>query len=301
MSTRVPTEDIEVSAGEKVLAVVLAVFIAVGAVWAYVRIDDLGAEHGVAAVQATPSEMAAINAQQAAIRARFDAERDARAARHEVEFTREAYRTALDAGQPSRVLEQDYVAAQKALDAAEARVGVAQAKVDETTPAAEQAQAHRSQELRSDQAGHDRQTFVLRLALLVAMLGSSYYLLGRLRRRRSRYLPAIYAWIGASGVLALVMAGDYTGNYVEFSEAGPLAISLAGIALTLAAFVALQRYLAHRMPARRVRKGECPFCGFPIRGGRHCEGCGRPVVSECSRCHEPRRVGTDHCAVCGNA
>jgi hypothetical protein len=301
MSTRVPAEEIEVSAGEKVLAVVLAVFISVGAVWAYVRVDDLGAEHGVAVVRATPSETVAIKAHQAAIRARFDAERGARAAQHEVEFTREAYRTALDAGQSSPVLEQDYVAAQKALDAAEARVGSARAKVDETAPAAEQAQTRRSQELRSDQAGHDRQTLALRLALLVTMLGSAYYLLGRLRRRRSRYLPAIYAWIGASAVLALVMAGDYTGDYVEFSEAGPLAISLAGIALTLAAFVALQRYLARRVPARRVRKGDCPFCGFPIRGGRHCEGCGRLVVSECSLCHEARRVGTEHCAACGKA
>ncbi|HVQ59239.1 MAG TPA: hypothetical protein VMS60_10090 [Solirubrobacterales bacterium] len=301
MSTRVPVEDIEVSAGEKVLSVVLAVFISVGAIWAYVRVDDLGAEDGVVVVRATPSERAAIDAHQAAMRARFDAGRDVRAAQHKVEFTREAYRTALDAGQSSAALQQDYVAAQETLDNAEGRVDAARATADETAPAAERAETHRSQELRSDQAGHDRWTFVLRLALLATMLGSAYYLLGRLRRRRSRYLPAIYAWIGASGVLALVMAGDYTGNYVEFSEAGPLAISLAGIALTLAAFVALQRYLARRVPARRVRKGECPFCGFPARGGRHCEGCGRLVVSECSRCREPRRVGTEHCAACGKA
>lgn len=301
MSTRVPVEDIEVSTGEKVLAVVLAVFISIGAVWAYVQVDDLGAEDGAVVVRATPSEMAAIEAHQAAIRGRLDAERDARPARADVEFTREAYRTALDAGQPSAALEQDYVAAQEALKDAEGRVDTALAAVNETAPAAERAQARRSQERQSDQAGHDRQTFAIRLALLAAMLGSAYYLLGRLRRRRSRYLPAIYAWIGASGVLALVMAGDYTGNYVEFSETGPLAISLAGIALTLAAFVALQRYLARRIPARRVRRGECPFCGFPVRGGRHCEGCGRLVVSECSRCREPRRVGTAHCAACGKA
>ncbi len=301
MSTRVPAEDIEVTTGEKVLAIVLAVFISVGSVWAYVQVNDLGAEDGAVVVQATPSEMAAIEAHQAAIRTRLGAARDARAARDKVEFSREAYRTALDAGQPSAVLEQDYVAAQEALEDAERRVDAARAAVSETAPAADLAHARRRQELRSDQTGHDRQTFVLRLALLVAMLGSAYYLLGRLRHRRSRYLPAIYAWIGASGVLALVMAGDYTGDYVEFSETGPLAISLAGIALTLVAFVALQRYLARRVPVRRVRKGECPFCGFPIRGGRHCEGCGRLALSECSRCHKPRRVGTEYCAACGKA
>lgn len=297
MTTRVPVEEVEVSTGEKVLAVMLAVFISVGAIWAYVRIDDIG----TVAVQPTPTEQTAIEAHDVANAAHFRAQHEVRVARNEVPRTREAYRTALDAERPAAALERDYVGAQAALDDAEGSLEAARAEVSETAPAAKRAESHLSQERQSEQTRHDRQAFLLRLALLAAMLGSSYYLLARLRRRRSRYLPAIYAWIGASGVLAIVMAGDYTGNYVEFSEAGPLAISLGGIVLTLAAFVALQRYLARRVPARRVRKGECPFCGFPIRGGRHCEGCGRLVVSECSRCHEPRRVGAEHCAACGKA
>ncbi len=275
----------------------LAVFISIGAIWAYVRIDDIG----TVAVQPTPAEQTAIEASDTAHRAHFHAQREVRAARSEVVRTREAYRTALDADRPAVALERDYVDAQAALGDAEGRLGAARAEVSETAPAAMRAEARLDQERHSEQTAHDRQTFLLRLALLATLLGSSYYLLARLRRRRSRYLPAIYAWIGASCVLAIVMAGDYTGNYVEFSDAGPLAISLAGIALTLAAFVALQRYLARRVPARRVRKGECPFCGFPIRGGPHCEGCGRLVVSKCSRCHESRRVGTDHCGACGEA
>jgi hypothetical protein len=297
MTTRVPVEEIEVSIGEKVLAVMLAVFISVGAIWAYVRIDDIGS----VTVQPTSAEQAAVKANEAAGSAHLRAQRRVGAAYNEVARTREAYRTALDARSPAAALERDYVGAEATLDDAKRSLADARAEVSETTPAAERVESRLSQKRDSEQTRHDRQAFLLRLALLAAMLGSSYYLLARLRRRRSRYLPAIYAWIGASGVLAIVMAGDYTGNYVEFSEAGPLAISLAGIGLTLAAFVALQRYLVRRVPARRVRKGECPFCGFPIRSGHHCEGCGRVVVSECSRCHEPRRVGAGHCAACGKA
>ena len=100
-------------------------------------------------------------------------------------------------------------------------------------------------------------------------------------------------------MLSLVLAGDYVTDYIDVQQLGPLVLSAAGIALTLFAFWWLQRYLAQRLPLRRVRKGECPFCGYPLRGGDHCEGCGRNVVAECGSCRSPRRVGTLHCGACG--
>ena len=121
----------------------------------------------------------------------------------------------------------------------------------------------------------------------------------RLRSRNSRYLPAVLALIGAAAVLAVVMAVDYSGDYIAFDDVGPLAISIAGIAMTLVAFVALQRFLAKRVPARRVRRGECAFCGFPLRATAHCEGCGRAAIAACSSCGQERRVGTARCGNCG--
>jgi hypothetical protein len=97
------------------------------------------------------------------------------------------------------------------------------------------------------------------------------------------------------------MAVDYLTDYFEPLDLGPLVISLFGIAVTLLAFVGLQRYLAHRIPQWRVRKGECPFCGYPVRANEHCEGCGRQVIAPCAECNGPRRVGTRHCAACGAA
>ena len=131
MTTRVPVEEIEVSTGEKLLAVMLAIFISVGAIWAYVRIDDIGA----VAVQPTPAEQTAIEANETANRAHFGAQRDVRAERNEVARTREAYRTALDADHPAAALEKDYVAAQAALDDVEGRLKAARAEVSETAPA----------------------------------------------------------------------------------------------------------------------------------------------------------------------
>lgn len=142
----------------------------------------------------------------------------------------------------------------------------------------------------------------VRLALVIGLLAGAYLLLDRLRRARSRYLPLGFSVAAAAAIMALVFAGDYVSDYIDPLDLGPLVLSLLGCAATIAAFVALQRYLARRIPGRRVRKGECPFCGYPVRdGGRHCEGCGREVLAECTTCHASRRVGSTHCVACGAA
>jgi hypothetical protein len=287
---QVGDREIETSGTEKVLALVLAVFIAIGAIWGYYKLDEVGKEEASYAPTRT-----------------LLAQRDRRAATRELELSREAYRTALDAGEPSGQLQAEYEVARAELALASNELGEAVKVEARTSPAATEAQ-RRLTELRraeaeradADRARHDRVVFFLRLGLLVLMLAGAYRLLGRLRSRNSRYLPAALAWIGATAVLAAVMAGDYTDSYIAFDEVGPLAISIVGVALTLAAFVALQRFLAKRLPERRVRRGECSFCGFPLRDKPHCEGCGRAAIASCSSCHRDRRVGAPRCGYCGN-
>jgi hypothetical protein len=95
------------------------------------------------------------------------------------------------------------------------------------------------------------------------------------------------------------MAGDYLTDYFDPLDLGPLILALAGGSLTIAAFFALQRYLARRLPTRRVRKTQCPFCGYPRGAASHCEGCGRELVAPCAKCSADRVVGTLHCRACG--
>ncbi|HEX8050550.1 MAG TPA: zinc ribbon domain-containing protein [Solirubrobacterales bacterium] len=310
--TRVGDGEIETSTAEKVLAFVLAVFIAIGAIWGYVKLDEVAKSDSTYSYVPDqrllgPEEFSAVVSHREAIGAVNSAQRNRQAATRRLEFTREAYRTALDADEPSAELRAEYESAQARLASASRKLAAAVAVEARTRPAAQQAK-DRLVELRQDateradddRVRHDRIVFFLRLGLLTLMLAGAYRLLLRLRSRNSRYLPAALAWIGATALLACVMATDYTDSYIEFDEVGPLAISIVGIALTLVAFVALQRFLAKRVPARRVRRGECPFCGFPFRDKPHCEGCGRAVIASCSSCHKDRRVGTPRCACCGN-
>jgi uncharacterized membrane protein YidH (DUF202 family) len=305
MSTRAETlvdvEDLETTKSEKLLAVVLAVFMLIGGIWTYQKLDDYVAE-ALASSQAAPltaAERAAVERYEQAVAAEQRARENVAAARAELDLARETYRTALDEGRPAPQLEQGYERAQAQFVAAGAVAEEAERAVRAAQPAADAAYRRQAETSDARFDRHELAAFLVRLGFVLAVLGASYWALGRLRVRRSRYLPAAFAAVATAAILALVLAGDYLTDYVDPLDVGPLVLSLAGIALTLAAFVALQRYLARRIPIRRVRKGECPFCGYTARPGQHCEGCGRRIVAECTACHRPRRVGTAHCAACG--
>jgi hypothetical protein len=291
-------DEIQTTRGEKALAVVLAIFILIGLVWAYTKIDTRDDPYREPVVLSA-EDQAAISAHEAALRELSGAQVARGEALTDLELKRERYRTALDAGQPAQGLRSEYRAAEQTLSAASARVAAAQARESETRPAANAANERRFEQERERFLSEDRLTFLLRLGFVLVVLGAAYGLLVALRG--SRYFAVAIAAVGAGAVLSIVFAGDYTEDYLDLQQTGPVVLSIAGIALTLGAFWTLQRYLQRRIPLRRVRKRECPFCGFPVGGNERCEGCGRGVVGSCSHCGESRRVGVLFCGSCGKA
>jgi hypothetical protein len=300
LSTHVDVEEIQTTKSEKLLAVVLAGFLLVGGLWSYQKADD-SIRAAVHPAAVAPADRAAVERLELASERQQQAEEAERRALKQMELAREAYRTALDADAPAGTLQRAYEDAQAAYGQAQAAFVAARDEVAEATPAARAAQERIDAERRRTARIESFGSFGVRLLLVLAALGSSYVLLGRLRAMGSRYLPLGLAGVGFAAVLAVVMAGDYVTDYVDPLEFGPLVLASVGVGLTLLAFVALQRYLEKRIPLRRVRKGECPFCGFPGRGEAHCEGCGHSLLGECEACSRPRRVGALHCGACGSA
>ncbi len=307
MTTRVDAEDIATTRSERLLTVVLAAFLLIAGLWAYFNID----------VESSPGYRDPVTTlsapQRAALRRGDAAERRASLTRERVDARRgalverrEAYRTSLDAGRASPMLERRYRTAQARFEQAVTTARRDNAEARRARAAARPAQAavreaERRESRRVDNARRhdDRVSAVRRLLLVLAALALSLWALGRLRRRRSRWLSAALAGVGASAVMALVMAIDYLTDYIDPQDVGVLVLALIGAAMTLVAIAALQRHLARRLPGQRVRKSQCPFCGFPVRGGHHCEGCGRETIAPCAACGDERRVGAVHCAACG--
>ncbi len=303
MSTRIDVEEIQTTKGEKLLAVVLAIFLLIGGIWTYAKIDDAVRESTPPnySYRGTPAEQAAVQRENQARNRLTRASRNFRAARDELELRREAYRTAIEAHRPAAQLGRAYDRAQGRLAQARREQRAAQKAVQEALPAWEAAVRHINRVQTGREHKRELLAFILRLAFVLANIAFGFWLLARLRRRESRYYAVGLAFVAYATVLAFAMAVDYLTDYFEPLDFGPLVISLFGILMTLLAFVGLQRYLARRIPDWRVRKGECPFCGYPVRGNEHCERCGREVIAPCTRCGEPRRVGARHCGACGAA
>jgi hypothetical protein len=303
MSTRVDVEEIQTTKGEQLLAAVLALFLLIGGIWVYAKIDDAvrSSSPPVFSYEGTPAEQAAVNRLRAAEARRAQAEQRAAAARDNLELRREAYRTALDANRPAAELERAYNRAQARLAQAQRELGSARREVAAARPAADAAQRNIAEVQTGREERRELLAFVFRALFTIANLVFAYWLLAYMRRKRSRYYPVAMAFVAYAAILAFAGAADYLTDYFDPLDLGPLVLSLFGIVATLIAFAALQRYLAKRLPARRVRHRECPFCGYPVRENEHCEGCGRDVIAPCAKCNEPRRVGALHCGACGAA
>ncbi len=300
MTASVDIEELGTTKSEKLLAFVMLVFLLIGGIWSYQEIDDR-VRASIELGGATPAETAALDERVEAQRGLFEANSRSARARREVEFRREEFRTALDAGRPGIALERQYRAAQQELvRAQEARRGAREA-LNAAQPAAESVQRRVDARIEERRDRQELVTFLLRLAFVFVSLALGYVSLARLRGRGSRYILLAGAIVAFATLMAFALAADYVTDYFNPLDAGLLLLSLVGALATLAAFWALQRYLARRLPHRRVRKGECPFCAYPVRGNERCEGCGREVVAACARCERPRRVGTNHCAHCGAA
>ena len=300
MTTDVDVEQLQTTKSEKLLALVMTVFLLVGGIWSYQEIDDR-VRQAMPLRQPTQTEQAAIDRLHEAQAAHQRAASRARQARSELELRREAYRTALDADAPAATLRTRYLRANEAYERAVAERRAAQQAVLRAQPAS----ASASRRIATEQdRRRDRQElviFAIRLAAAIVFLLGAYWLLAGLRERNSRYLVLGAAALAFATIFAFVVAVDYLTDYFDPFDLGLLFLSLLGVLVTVAAFWVLQRYLRRRLPLRRVRKGECPYCGFPVRGNERCEGCGREVVASCARCSSPRRVGTPHCGACGAA
>lgn len=308
------------SASERLLSWILAGFILLALAWAYVNVDDSVRETRYDKQQSLQSELNAIDEPRYDLEEQLgvndglssyaleEAANDVRTAEDDRDTARERYRTELDAGTDSPELKRAYRSEERQVVVAKAKLKKLEGKQAAADAKLENYDADHARERRAieSQLDSNRQTenriiFFLRALLAFGVLALSLLLMRRVAERSPRMLPLAQAAVGASGLLALSMVIDYSEVSFDFESVGPLGLSLLGILLTIGGFFALQRYLRKRRPAKRLRAGECPDCGYPGGQANYCEGCGNQLLTTCQSCSASRRLGTAHCRACGAA
>lgn len=297
MRIRADVEDIQTTRTEKLLAVLLTAFLLLGGIWTYQKIDDVVRRH-VEVPAFGAAGPASARLQQAQLRASEASGRRQRALEN-LELQREAYRTALEAHRPAGALRKRYDAAQAELAAADREVKAAQRAANQVRGAATAEQRSLSKRIERAYHRQQRDSFLARLSLIAFWIAGAFALLISGRRRASRWFPLAGSVVAAATIMSFVLAADYLTDYLEPFDWGVAGIAALGIVATLLVYWGLQRYLIRRLPQRRVKRRQCPFCGYPVGAGVHCEACGREVVAPCTQCESPRRVGTAYCGVCG--
>lgn len=299
---------------ERVLAVLLVGFLLVGGLWLYERLDDYFTRPDRIAFEVAEGVPAAQAALAAAEQALAGRERRAEEgsqvladATREYEYRREEYRTALEAGDNDPSLKAALDGARAAYEAAVARVAGAKVLVGQSRADVGAARTDLEPRLRRVETSYERATLSyyaksagLRLAYLLAAFAVALLVWKTLQRRESRYEAMGLAFLVFASIQMVVMAGDYAWHHL--SDFAPLVISVAGVAGTVAALVALKRYLL--APARigryRLRHGGCPHCGHPLeQASAHCPACGKLVREACSHCGGRHPVFSDFCPETG--
>ena len=307
-------QQVETTRFEKVLAVVLVIFLLVGGFWVLEKLERIpdrpdweqarwqlgipSLEENVAGIrrEVNLAEQLAQKTQQARAEAQT-----------EYEFRREEYRTALDAGIESASKQQAYEEARLILEERTAEYHAAQTLLDKKRQALQEPQQKLQQKqqdlaerMRAKQRRYDLLLFGLRFGYAVPVFALTVYAWQRLRLNGSHYLIIGTSFVAAAGIQLAYLAGRYAWGL--FKDFAPLFISVTGAVISIAGIVALRRYLFsfERVSQARLRQGRCPYCGFPNdRTDAYCANCGEELLTTCPECGEPRPRLAPYCPHCG--
>jgi hypothetical protein len=314
VTTGPEAEERETSRAEKLLATGLVIFLLIGGFWVMDRLTSFVERpdwQAIAAAEGLTGTEEALRQVEADYYRADEATREARVAveraRSEYEYRKEEYRVALERGLDDPALAGLHEQARTAYDVARENYALAEAtqrsfEARVTAPRAAYAEASR----RVDEAygrAQDRYellAFLLRFGYALPLFALSVWAWLGLRRRHGRNLIVATAFMAFAGLQAIALVFQY-GWYI-LRDIGPIALSLAGSAVCITGLVALRRWAANprRLATARLRRGQCPYCGYPLApGAAHCAGCGRGLVEPCPECGRGSVPESPYCPHCG--
>ncbi|ALV63125.1 hypothetical protein ADU37_CDS14260 [Thermococcus sp. 2319x1] len=213
-------------------------------------------------------------------------------------FKREEYRVALESGNATEELKEEYLKAKEDYEKAYFQYLGAKSAYEETHKKLEELNSElqglmqkANEEYRRAYNVYRLKVLILKLLFAVPIFIASLLLL---RRYKNIYTSSLIAY---SSLLLIYLLLSAIWSTVQL-----IGLSLFGAFATLLALYYLRReYLKpERVYKRRTAQNKCYNCGFPIKDDYlYCPNCGAKLKEKCEHCGALRPIHLRFCPYCG--
>ena len=298
-------EDIEVTRGEKILAVALVMFLFIGGVQVLNELKGVIQEPSwrdyELGMENIRTELDELHEEERYLRQEFDEDRITyQESLNDYEVLREEYRVSIEKNQEDPILLERYESARdiyfKAKDEYENsrqlmadNSNLLEGKRQEFDSAINAVQ----NEFDVAMSIYNIRVLGIRLAFVFPLLLISVIVF--LKGRNSRYLLHANALLAFAAVLFIYMLITFVWEALHI-----IGVSLIGTAASATALAYLKKkvFRPEVVSLNRLKKGLCPWCSTPAVG-EYCYGCGRPLKERCPNCSELKPVLVGYCPKCG--
>ncbi|RLF82244.1 zinc ribbon domain-containing protein [Thermococci archaeon] len=213
-------------------------------------------------------------------------------------FKREEYRVALESGNATKELEQEYLKAKEEYEKAYLQYLGAKSAYDDVHNKLQELSSQIQELMQNANEEYNRAYQVYRLKVLMLKLAFVLPIfvisLLLLRKYKNIYTSSLIAY---SALLLIYLTLSAIWNIVHI-----IGISLFGAVATLVALYYLRKeyFKPERVYKRRIAQNKCYNCGFPIKDDYlNCPNCGAKLKEKCEHCGALKPIHLQFCPYCG--
>ncbi|USG99791.1 zinc ribbon domain-containing protein [Thermococcus argininiproducens] len=213
-------------------------------------------------------------------------------------FKREEYRVALENGNVTEDLKNEYVKAKEEYEKAYFQYLGAKSAYEKIHNQLEELNS-KIQELSmraSTEYTRAYQAYRLKVLALKLLFALPIFILSFLLLKRYKNIYTL-SMISYSSLLLIYLLLSVIWDTIQI-----IGLSLFGAFATLLALYYIRReyFKPERVYKRRVAQNKCYNCGFPIKEDYlHCPNCGTPLKEKCEHCGALKPIHLQFCPYCG--
>ncbi|MBO8175317.1 MAG: zinc ribbon domain-containing protein [Thermococcus sp.] len=215
-------------------------------------------------------------------------------------FKREEYRVALESGNATEEIKNEYLRAKKeyekaylAFQAIERAYVDIEKQLNSVNQQIDQQREKAYQEYRNAYSAYRAKVLALKLIFVIPVFLASFLIF---RRYKNIYAVSLVAYSSLLFAYLIVQAVWNTFQVIGLSLFGAVATVLALY------YIRKEYFKLEKLYKRRIGQNKCYSCGFPIKDDYiFCPNCGVKLKEKCEKCNAMKPIYLEFCPYCGTS